>query len=107
MLNLNKRPLAEKVLLLLRLVGIPLFAYLIAFAYFATDTQATVAFLTLWMVFWWISESVPLFVTSCLPLFVLPLMGGVSLSSVVHSYFTDIFFLFLGDDAHLRKWSLH
>lgn len=89
---------------------VPAAAYFLAYRFFEDPGQAAVVFLGLWMLCWWISEAVPLFVTSLLPLVVLPGLGAASFLGVAQSYVTDVFFLFLGGfllAAAAEKWKAH
>lgn len=49
-----------------------------------------------WVFTWWITEAVPLPVTSMCPLFLFPLFGIGSADSVAHSYMDDVITLVLG-----------
>lgn len=49
-----------------------------------------------WMALWWISEAVPLAVTSLLPLVLFPLLGIDSVGGTAINYGKEIIFLFLG-----------
>ena len=59
-------------------------------------TQAAMAGTVAWMAVWWISEAVPLAVTSLLPIVLFPLCGITDLSKVAAFYGKDVIFLFLG-----------
>ncbi|GAB3473266.1 SLC13 family permease [Nocardiopsis coralliicola] len=65
---------------------------------------------TLWVATWWITEALPIPVTSLLPIVLLPLTGAVDGDAVVSSYGDDIVFLFLGGFSlaiAMEKWNLH
>ncbi|XP_028755322.1 tonoplast dicarboxylate transporter [Neltuma alba] len=49
-----------------------------------------------WVFAWWLTEAVPLPVTSMCPLFLFPLFGIASADSVAHSYMGDVITLVLG-----------
>lgn len=49
-----------------------------------------------WVFTWWITEAVPLPVTSMCPLFLFPLFGISSADTVAHSYMDDVITLVLG-----------
>ncbi|RYR63311.1 hypothetical protein Ahy_A04g021118 isoform D [Arachis hypogaea] len=49
-----------------------------------------------WVFAWWVTEAVPLPVTSLCPLFLFPLFGIGSADSVAHSYMDDVITLVLG-----------
>ncbi|MDP4528881.1 DASS family sodium-coupled anion symporter [Alkalimonas delamerensis] len=68
------------------------------------------AALTLWMAIWWISEAVPIPVTSLLPIVVIPLLGLDALSAVTAPYAHPLIFLFLGGfllSIAMERWELH
>ncbi|KAE8714880.1 Tonoplast dicarboxylate transporter [Hibiscus syriacus] len=49
-----------------------------------------------WVFSWWLTEAVPMPVTSIAPLFLFPLFGISSADSVAHSYMDDVIVLVLG-----------
>jgi sodium-dependent dicarboxylate transporter 2/3/5 len=49
-----------------------------------------------WMVIWWITEAVPLFVTALLPLVFFPLLGIADMTATAAPYANPIIFLFMG-----------
>lgn len=51
---------------------------------------------TAWMAIWWITEAIPIEVTSLVPLVMFPLSGGLELSQTSQSYGHKFVFLFLG-----------
>jgi sodium-dependent dicarboxylate transporter 2/3/5 len=62
------------------------------------------------MVFFWIFEVFPLYVTALLPLVMFPLSGVNSIQVISQSYGSPIVFLFLGGfalAAGLEKWRIH
>ncbi|WP_413376644.1 SLC13 family permease [Alkalihalobacillus sp. 1P02AB] len=65
---------------------------------------------TLWIATWWITEAIPIPVTSLMPLILLPLTGTMTGPDVASSYGNDIIFLFLGGffiATAMEKWNLH
>lgn len=59
---------------------------------------------------WWIFESVPIAITSLLPVFLFPLLGIMDGKDTSVQYFNDIIFLFIGGfiiSLALEKWNLH
>jgi sodium-dependent dicarboxylate transporter 2/3/5 len=64
----------------------------------------------LWMLIWWITEFVPLPVTSLLPIVLFPSFEIVEVAQVVKPYSSSVIFLFLGGfiiALALEKWNLH
>ncbi len=64
----------------------------------------------LWMVLWWLTEPVPLAVTSLLPIVLLPLFGVMSVRDVTSPYASELIFLFLAGfllAAALERWNAH
>ena len=58
-----------------------------------------------WMLLWWLTEPVPLAVTSLLPIIVLPLFGVVTMKDATSPYASEMIFLFLAGfllEAHSR-----
>ncbi|MFD3686712.1 SLC13 family permease [Nocardiopsis sp. NPDC058631] len=65
---------------------------------------------TLWVATWWITEAIPIPVTSLLPVVLLPLTSALDGDAVVAAYGNDIIFLFLGGFSlaiAMEKWNLH
>lgn len=60
------------------------------------DQPACMSGLVVWMALWWITEAVPIPVTSLLPLVLYPLMGIDSVPATASNYGKEIIFLFLG-----------
>lgn len=62
------------------------------------------------MVFWWITQPIPLYVTALLPICVGPLLGLLSNDQLAASYGNHMIFLFLGGfmmALGIEKWKLH
>jgi len=62
------------------------------------------------MLTWWISEAVPIAVTSLLPMVLLPSLGVSSLDDAAAPYANPVVFLFMGGfiiALALEKWELH
>lgn len=65
---------------------------------------------TIWVAWWWLTEVVPIAVTSLLPLVLLPLLGLAAAKDVARQYMDNIIFLFIGGFIlafALEKWNLH
>lgn len=77
--------------------GIPELAYLVLIS-------------TVWIAIWWVTEAVPIPMTSLLPMILYPLMGIMSMNEVVAPYSKSIIFLFIGGfilALAMEKWNLH
>ena len=66
--------------------------------------------IALLMATWWITEIVPLAVTSLLPVALFPLFGVMDSKDVSAAYFNDVIFLFMGGfmvALAMQRWQLH
>ncbi|MEM1080352.1 MAG: SLC13 family permease [Pseudomonadota bacterium] len=70
-------------------------AFLVIWANTSIPAAATAA-VTLWCAVWWLSEAVPIPVTSLLPLSVLPIAGALTPNQVAMSYGSPLILLLLG-----------
>ena len=89
-----------------------LFLYIVFFVDLAPGKPAiTYTFaVAVLMALWWITEVLPLAVTSLLPLVLFPMLGVMGGKIVASSYINDIIFLFLGGFIFalaMQKWNLH
>ncbi len=65
---------------------------------------------TAWVAYWWITEVIPIPVTSLLPIVLLPLSGALSVRVTTAAYGDETIFLFLGGfllAIAMEKWNLH
>jgi sodium-dependent dicarboxylate transporter 2/3/5 len=62
----------------------------------APTTSTKMVGVIAWVFTWWITEAVPLPVTSMCPLFLFPMFGIASADTVAHSYMDDVIALVLG-----------
>jgi len=62
------------------------------------------------MAIWWVTEIIPLGITSLLPVLLFPMFGIMDGKAVSSTYFNDIIFLFIGGfmvALAIQKWHLH
>lgn len=65
---------------------------------------------TVWIATWWITEALPIPVTSLLPLVLFALTGGVEIKETASRYGDETIFLFMGGfmiALAMEKWNLH
>ncbi|AKG73584.1 SLC13 family permease [Salinicoccus halodurans] len=70
----------------------------------------TVLAAILWVAVWWVTEAVPIPITSLLPLILFPLGGVMEMDAVSASYGDSLIFLFAGSfmiALSMEKWNLH
>ncbi|KAG8385832.1 hypothetical protein BUALT_Bualt03G0086200 [Buddleja alternifolia] len=60
------------------------------------DTSRNMLAVLAWVFTWWVTEAVPMPITSMSPLFLFPLFGISSADDVAHSYMDDVIALVLG-----------
>lgn len=65
---------------------------------------------TIWIATWWITEAIPIPITSLLPLVLFPLSGALDLSETAASFGHKYIFLYVGGfmlAIAIEKWNLH
>ncbi len=65
---------------------------------------------TAWVVIWWVTEAIPIPVTSLLPIVLFPLTGVMTVGSATGPYADPIVFLLLGGfliALAIERWNLH
>ena len=91
------------------LLALLLYVYLSSLDSLTVEAAKTAAIATL-MAIWWMTEAVPLPVTSLLPLILFPLLNVLALEDAAPSYANKFIFLFMGGFMIARaveKWNLH
>ncbi|MCA9124080.1 MAG: DASS family sodium-coupled anion symporter [Planctomycetaceae bacterium] len=91
------------------LLALFVYSYLGSLDALTPEATKTGAIATL-MAIWWMTEAIPLPVTSMLPLVLFPLCGILDLSAAAPSYANKYIFLFMGGFMIARaveKWNLH
>ena len=98
MLSIAAGPLAFLFLLLIGVPeGMPPAAYMVLAS-------------TVWIAIWWVSEAVPIPITSLLPLVLFPLTDAMPMDAVAAPYSRKIIFLFIGGfllALAMERWNLH
>ncbi len=86
--------------------------YLILFVKLDPQKPAVTATLAIaiWIATWWVTEIIPIGITSLLPVVLFPLLGVMNGKTVSSSYFNHVIFLFIGGfivALAIQKWDLH
>lgn len=97
----------------LSIIAGPVLGGLISLLLLEVDADASVAkmaFITVWMAVWWMSEAVEIGVTSLLPFILLPILQLMKAEDVAREYMDQNIFLFIGGfflAYAMEKWNLH
>ena len=66
--------------------------------------------IAIWMLGWWVTEVVPIAITSLLPILLFPLTGIISGEEISKVYFNEVIFLYIGGfllALSIEKWEVH
>lgn len=91
----------------------PLVAFMLIFLYHPDIKHPEIGYtlgIAAWMAIWWITEAVPLAITSLLPVALFPLLGVMDGQTVSAAYFNHVIFLFIGGfliALAMQRWNLH
>ncbi len=94
------------------ITGLIVFFYIIFFVHLQPEKPevtytAAIAFL---MAFWWVTEALPIGLTSLLPILLFPMLGILDGKIISNSYINYVIFLFIGGfimALAIEKWDLH
>ncbi len=71
--------------------------------------RATVA-VGVWMAIWWMTEAIPVYATSLLPIALLPATGAITVRQATAPYGHELIYLFMGGfilALSMERWGLH
>jgi len=97
----------------LKLLAGPLLGFLAAYILSAQGNDLMLckaAGVMVLMAYWWITESVNIFVTSLMPVILFPLLGIMDIKDVAPQYMKDVIFLYIGGfilTFAIERWNLH
>ncbi|MEZ5014860.1 MAG: SLC13 family permease [Chitinophagales bacterium] len=97
---------------ILMLAG-PLLGFLASYALFAAGNDPVMckaAGVLVLMAWWWITESVNIFITSLMPVLLFPMLGIMDVKAVAPEYMKDVIFLYIGGFVltfAIERWDLH
>ena len=79
-------------------IGPILFIFFYSFVNFdgLSSRGIAIAASTIWIAIWWITEAIPIAVTSLLPIILFPMTGALSMKETVTAYSHPIIYLFIG-----------
>ncbi|MEQ9426797.1 MAG: SLC13 family permease [Cyclobacteriaceae bacterium] len=75
-----------------------------------SDTAHSALASTVWIAIWWVTEAIPVPVTSLLPLVLFPLTGVMEIRQTAGPYANPLIYLFIGGFVlalAMEKWNLH
>ncbi|MBX3042926.1 MAG: SLC13/DASS family transporter [Candidatus Kapabacteria bacterium] len=91
--------------------GLILFILLLIFPISSQHpTESLMAAVAVLMIIWWITEALPLGVTSLVPIVAMPFLGLIAGNDIAREYFNSTILIFLGGfliALSMQKWMLH
>lgn len=75
----------------------------------SSEAQSVLA-VTSWIAIWWVTEAIPIPVTSLLPMILFPLTGALDIAETASSYGHKMIYLYMGGFVialAIEKWNLH
>lgn len=91
----------------------PILGTLVGFIFYETgntpEVSKTAAVLIL-MAYWWMTETVNIYVTSLMPVVLFPILGIMGIDAVAPQYMKDVIFLYIGGfmlTFAIERWDLH
>lgn len=90
--------------------GLGIIIYFLASYNGLDEALCRMAFVTVWMAVWWITEAVEIGVTSLLPFILMPALSILKSEEVASLYMEQTIFLFIGGfflAYAMEKWDLH
>ncbi len=91
-------------------IGLLLFFILLANPFDSAPLTAKTLAVAALMIFWWVSEALPMPVVALLPLVMFPLLGIAKMEETSAPYANPVVFLFMGGffiGLAIEKWNLH
>jgi sodium-dependent dicarboxylate transporter 2/3/5 len=94
------------------ILGLVIFTLMLSFLDLVPGNRGVTvtAAIAVLMAIWWVSEAIPIGVTSLLPIILFPAFGVINGKVIANAYINDVIFLFLGGffmAIALEKWDLH
>lgn len=94
------------------LIGLIIFVLMVSFLDLVPENRnvTITAAIAVLMAFWWVTEALPIGLTSLLPIILFPAFGVMDGKSISNAYINYVIFLFIGGffmALAIEKWDLH